>query len=252
MRNILQWSFWATGLTLQFMLLSSLITGLWRRYTSVFLYTIVLFFTTVIDILARLDQGGRITQLSADVFWACELVRYALLSSVVLSSVVKTFSAPARRRIAQYLACILGIAIWAAAFSVEWQPQSDMWMTFAFRDISFFTAITNLALWFTLIAARKKNGTLLMIAGGLGIQMTGEAIGQSLRQMSRSTVLAGNLLAVGAHFLCLYIWIRAFRSELKAQPLETDLNEARLPQRQPLSGSTASKSTLPSHRIAVN
>jgi hypothetical protein len=50
-----------------------------------------------------------------------------------------------------------------------------------------------------------------MVSGGLGIQMAGKAIGHSLRQLSPLNPLAGDLVIVLSHLLCLYIWWHAFR-----------------------------------------
>ena len=47
------------------------------------------------------------------------------------------------------------------------------------RDLNFCSAILDLALWALLIAAREKDHRLLLLSGGLGIQFTGEAIGES-------------------------------------------------------------------------
>ena len=44
------------------------------------------------------------------------------------------------------------------------------------------------------------------------IILAGKAIGHSLRQISSSTVLAGELILVLSHLLCLYIWWQALRS----------------------------------------
>jgi hypothetical protein len=81
------------------------------------------------------------------------------------------------------------------------------------RNLSFCSAIVNMALWFVLIASERKDARLLMITGGLGIQITGDAIGQSLRQVSHVTTVAGNMIIVLAHFLCLYIWWQAFQEK---------------------------------------
>ena len=53
-----------------------------------------------------------------------------------------------------------------------------------------------------------------MITGGLGLQFTLEAIGQSLRQLSRhrpAILLIANILVSVAHLLRLYVWREAFR-----------------------------------------
>jgi hypothetical protein len=50
-----------------------------------------------------------------------------------------------------------------------------------------------------------------MISGGLGIQAAGMAIGHSLRQISRHTLVAGNIVVVLSHLFCLFVWWQAFR-----------------------------------------
>jgi hypothetical protein len=85
------------------------------------------------------------------------------------------------------------------------------------RDLSFVAVLINLALWTLLISRKSKDRELLMVTGALGIQFTGEAIGQSLRQvaagMNRNhwVLLAGNLMLVLPHILRLYIWWETFR-----------------------------------------
>src|SRR5690606_1712218 len=91
------------------------------------------------------------------------------------------------------------------------QPRVNLWMTKVIRDLSFCSVLLNLWLWSILIARRERDTRRLLIAGGLGVQMTGDAIGQSLRQMQVSPLVyhAGSYLIVVTHLLCLVIWRRA-------------------------------------------
>jgi hypothetical protein len=69
-------------------------------------------------------------------------------------------------------------------------------------------------LWLILISSQRKDHQLLMITGGLGLQFTGEAIGQSFRQISQNHVslfILGNLIGGITHLLRLYVWREAFR-----------------------------------------
>lgn len=86
------------------------------------------------------------------------------------------------------------------------------------RDLNFFSAILNLILWALLIGSKEKDFRLLLISGGLGIQYTGAALGQSLRTLSPTTTLAGNIVVLVSHFLCLYVWWEAFRKNQVAAP----------------------------------
>jgi uncharacterized membrane protein YsdA (DUF1294 family) len=83
-------------------------------------------------------------------------------------------------------------------------------MTQFSRNVGFLAVILNLVLWAALLKHRRPDQTLLMVSGGIGIQMAGKAIGHSLRQW-RPTVTTGDLVIVLSHLLCLYIWWQAFR-----------------------------------------
>src|SRR6185369_5358817 len=72
------------------------------------------------------------------------------------------------------------------------------WMTQVTRDLSVASAVLTLLLWLMLISSNKKDHLLLMVTGGLGLQFTGEAIAQSLRQISQhhySAFVIGNQVA---------------------------------------------------------
>jgi hypothetical protein len=89
-------------------------------------------------------------------------------------------------------------------------------MTTVGRNLSFCSAVLTLVLWSLLILSKDRDRLLLLVTGGLGIQFTAEAIGQSLRYLAandapRSLVPVGNLLLVSGHLVCLYVWFHAFQ-----------------------------------------
>jgi hypothetical protein len=212
MRNLIQWTLWIVGLGLQFLVVSTLMAGPMRDYTAVFVYAVILFFTTIVEMLPIVDQG-RITVLSANIYWICEFFRQASMVFVVLSFVTRAVPDEARRSMVRRALAIVAVLFWSISFYIQYSYNLQLWMTNALRNVSFGAAMVNLSLWFVLIASKRRDSTLLMITGGLGLQMTGEAIGQSLRQLSPNTVLIGGLMAVFSHFLCLYIWWQAFRQQ---------------------------------------
>jgi hypothetical protein len=68
-----------------------------------------------------------------------------------------------------------------------------------------------------LIASREKDQRLLLLSGALGIQFTGEAIGESVRHLaavrrSHSISLLGSTLIVAADIVRSYIWWQVFRA----------------------------------------
>lgn len=210
MKNVLQWTLWIIGLGLQFFVISALFSGPIREYTAVFIYSVVLFLTTVIEIVAALDRG-RITREWSMVFWVCEFIRQGAMYAVVISFVAHAVPNDRQKSAVGRLLIFLALIFWAGSFYVQRSDNVTLWMTNALRNLSFCSAIVNLGLWFVLIASERRDQTLLMVTGALGLQMTGEAIGQSLRQLSRSTLWLGNMTAILTHFLCLYIWWQAFR-----------------------------------------
>jgi hypothetical protein len=80
-----------------------------------------------------------------------------------------------------------------------------------------------------LISTKRKDHQLLMITAGLGLQFTGEAIGNALRQMSQHrpvVLLTGNILLGASHLMRLYVWLEAFR---KPQTLPDKADDAEEP-----------------------
>jgi hypothetical protein len=81
------------------------------------------------------------------------------------------------------------------------------------RDLNFCAAILDLGLWALLIGSRQKDYKLLLVTGALGIQFTGGAIGQSLRDMAPGIVAAASDFMMIASLARLYIWWQAFRAK---------------------------------------
>ena len=84
-------------------------------------------------------------------------------------------------------------------------------MTPWIRDLDFGAAILALGLWAVLLNSREKDYRILMVAGGLGIQFTGGAIGQAGRDLSHSLWVVMGDLTYLTNLMCLYIWWQAFR-----------------------------------------
>lgn len=237
--NELQWVFIAASIILQVLLIDSLIRGPYRRYGFVFAYSIVAFLTTVVDVAVKADIG-KIREFVAQDYYRRELLRQFLLFSVVLSFIDRAVERSSVRHNLRMLlvggAAVVVAGSWLIHRNVEFYP---LMMTKIGRDLSFSSVVLNLLLWTILISQRTKDRDLLMVTGGLGLQFTGEAIGQSLRQVStfyRDIVIlnAGNIILVTSHLLRLYVWWETFR---KAKVKPEDKPERRRELRnQPLAG----------------
>lgn len=219
----LQWSFWIIGLTLHYLLISALLEDQkYKTYRAVLLYSVVLVLTTFTDIFFVMDIG-QVSRMYRWYYFISDLIRQSALYCVVISLVMHALPNHPTRLPLVRLLIVLAFLFWSGTIVIFQDPRISAWMTKVVRNLSFCTAIVNLALWFILIAAEKKNAVVLTLSGGLGLQITGEAIGQSLRQMSKSTEIAGNVVLVLAHFLCLFVWWQAFhRRESVVRPVLTE------------------------------
>jgi hypothetical protein len=197
------------GHLLQILVLSVMLRGAYRRYGALFGYTVVLFVTTAVEAVAF--YWPRYAAISSTDYWIFDSIRQVLLYVVVISLIFSASDQSAKRSsIGRFL--ITGSVLFAAlSLYFTYNRGLDFWMTRFSRNLGFLAVILNLVLWAALLKHRRPDQTLLLVTGGMGIQMAGKAIGHALRQLSHSTVTIGNLVIVLSHLLCLYIWWQAFR-----------------------------------------
>jgi hypothetical protein len=211
----LQWLIFFVSMALQVYVIGLLRRGAYKDYPFVFFYSLVLIMTTVADGAVYADIGN-IRNWSHD-FYRNEAVRQLLLFTVVMSLMDRAMRhRPYRARIRTLLA-FSAFTVVLISVQVHREAHYTLWATQVGRDLSFGSVILTLLLWVTLISSSgRKDTQLLMVTGGLGLQFTGEAIGQSLRQMSvphhyAILLFAGNFLLIASHLMRLYVWSEAFR-----------------------------------------
>ena len=210
----LQWACWAVGLGLQILLILTLSQGAGRYFPTLYAYIVCLLGTTVADILIVQLLGGTSPSYRR-YYWSAELVRQSVLFVLVVSLAMHV--APVNRRtnaMVRWMGLSAG-AIWLGSVATCYSPNLNTWMTTVVRNLSFFTGVLNLIVWFLCARSQIRDPQRLLITGGLGLQMTGEAIGQALRQMrvSYEVSAAGNIVIVLTHLLCLFIWWRALSTD---------------------------------------
>jgi hypothetical protein len=210
MREALQWILWLVGLILQGAVLASLFPNPWSYVPMLFLYIVSLLCTTLADIFFYLTLTDNPAALSAS-FWMVELIRQSALFALVVAFLAEQLRYQRARRTLSYITVLGAIVFWGGSLLFYRQPLLNLWMTQVVRNLSFSSAMLTLILWFMLVSQRGRDMTKLLIIGGLGLQMAGEAIGQSIRQLQLSAVTfwMGNIIVVLAHFLCLAIWWQA-------------------------------------------
>jgi hypothetical protein len=223
MQLALQLICWAIGLPLGLLVIAALLRGGYRLFPVLFVYEIVDLLMTVTGMPPYIafysHHGADARTLMAQWFWWDELLLQPLVYAVVISLIYRaTEKAPARRLVRGLL--IGGAALIAgASFLFHYHPElpNGDWMAFWTRDLTFSSAILDLALWALLLSSRVKDMRLLLVSGGLGIQFTGEAIGESLRSMavqhrSKPLSFTGSLITTIVDLLSVYIIWQAFRN----------------------------------------
>lgn len=210
----LQWSLWLIGLTLQSLLVIALAHGAGRQFPALFAYVVCLLGTTMADILAFIFMG-KTSASFATYYWSAELVRQSMLFALVVSLALHSVQSLKKEQSYGRMITLVSVIVWAGSILLHYDANVGTWMTAVVRNLSFFTGVLNLIVWFSYARIKDRDMTRLMITAGLGLQMTGEAIGQAIRLMdlSRRSDLIGALFVVLSHMLCLFIWWRAFETQ---------------------------------------
>jgi hypothetical protein len=223
MKPVFQVAAYLFGVPLDLMVVAALLRGEYRRYPFVFLYAVVDLLTTILEIQPSMAYSSGTREAKhrwAQMFWIDEQIMQVLVFLLVISLVYRaTEDLRPRRTLLAGTICgtvlVAAISLWA-----HYDPTHPMgiYMTRWTRDLNFCAAILDLGLWVLLIGSKKKDYTLLLVTGALGIQFAGGAIGQSLRDMSPAIVTAASDLTVITGLSRYYIWWRAFRGKPQALP----------------------------------
>jgi len=228
MQWLLQSVLYAVGLPLEFLVVAAMVRSrAWRSFPFVFAYSVALFLASVVEVPAYVAHftGAHSSHSRAFWYWLDEAVLQVLIFAAVISLVYYATAALRNRTTIRRSLIAAAVLFAPLSLALHYDPEAvtGQWMTLVSRDLNLCTAILDLALWMILLAFRPGDHRLLLISGGLGVQFAGEAIGHSLRQLSRTTVLAGSLVVVLANLACLYVWWQTFRSaEAGSAALETD------------------------------
>ena len=222
MQEVLQYIEWGIGLPLELLIISALVRGPFRRFPFLLLYSVALFLTTVIEISINQAYfaGIRFAYSPATYYWVDEGVRQTLLLATVLSLAYLATGSLRSRTLLRIVLISGGVAVAATSFLVHHQNHLAAgigrwrWMTLWVRDMDFTAAIVDLAICTLLLASRQKDTQVLLISGGLGIQFTGEAMGESLRYLFpqwSSATGPGTIIVVATSLAAFWVLWRALR-----------------------------------------
>src|ERR1035437_1262139 len=183
MQQVFQVCAYIVGLPLAFMVIAVLLRGEYRRYPFIFLYALVDFVTSILEIQQAVAYGSATPELKkqfAQMFWFNERIMQVLVFVLVISLVYSATKHLRQRRML-LLGLICGTILFAViSFWFQHDPnplEVGRYMTRWTRDLNFCAAILDLGLWALLIGSRQKEYKLLLITGALGVQFAGGAIG---------------------------------------------------------------------------
>src|ERR1022692_3569938 len=198
MQQALQYSAWAIGLWLILRVIFVLVRGSYRQYPFVFAYLVTLLVSTVVEIGLRAAPQS----VQDGYYWIDEVILDVLVFCVVIAFIDEAARHSKQKLIERHWLVLAAALICAVSLAIS-------------RDLNICAVILDLILWSLLLTARRPNRRLLLLSGGLGLQLTGAIMGEQLRNLSHSLhslLLTGQLLEVTTALLALYIWWRALRT----------------------------------------
>jgi hypothetical protein len=218
-RAVIQYATWLVGLPLELLVIGALLRGSYRRFPLLLIYNIALFLTTVIEVSVNQAYfaGIRFTYSRATYYWVDEGIRQGLLFAVVLGWAYLATGNLRSRNLVRFAIIAGGVILAATSFVIHHErlitPGGHWrWMGLWVRDMAFAAAVLDLAVWALLLASRHKDTQLLLLTGALGIQFAGDAVGESLRALFKSSAVSpGDLVEVVTTLATLWIWWQALR-----------------------------------------
>lgn len=201
------------GLLLQVLVIHALFRGARREFLAVFVYCIAMFLGTVASGASFFPvqglPGSRLYY--AAYYWITDGILQLLVLVVVLSLVRRSAEPRNAGSLATRALVASALIVALVSFGVYGERNLNTRMTLVARNIGFLAVVSNLVLWAFLIKRRHPDRTLLLLSGGLGVEMAGKAIGHSLRTLAPSLITFGNLIIVVSYLFGLYVWWQAFR-----------------------------------------
>jgi hypothetical protein len=213
MQHALQYGAWAIGLWLNLLVIFALARGSYRQYPFVFAYAVTLLASTAVEI----GMQGAPRTVQDQYYWIDEAILNVLIFCLAIAFIDDAARQSKQKLMARHWLVLAAALICAVSFAVHHSSHLNRQMTLVSRDLNICAVILDLILWSLLAAARRPDRQrlpdrrLMLLSGGLGLQLTGAIMGEQLRQFSRRLLLTGTLLEVITGFLCLYIWWRALR-----------------------------------------
>lgn len=208
----------AVGFVLEIAVAIALLRGHVRRFPVLFAYCVFLAYSSFADGLQYFKVGQHARSFAFS-YWINDMILHAFVVLIVVGLVSQALGSHPYRVSVRWLLFVLPILVGVASMFYYETASINRWMTPVSRNLSFCEEVLVFILWGILLQNRVQDQVLLLVSSGLGIQVTGEVIGHTLRIYARSRDMwLPNVLVNASDLLCLIIWLWAFRAARVVAP----------------------------------
>lgn len=185
-------------------------SGAWRRYPFLLLYLFAALTAEALDLLLYARIGNVHSPVYFNTYYTGDMVLHGLILTMVLFLIREALVGNHSPDLSAFAIFACGIAFVAATLYMLYTGAGSFFPLS--RNLSFVEEVLNFVLWTILIRNRSRDVVLLLVSAGLGIQVTGEVIGRSVRMyvVSPSVSWLPDALVMICQLFALYVWYRAF------------------------------------------
>jgi len=185
-------------------------SGAWRRYPFLLLYLAAATVVLSLDLVLYARIGSVHSAAYFNVYYTGDMVLHALILTMVLFLIREALVGNRSLDFSAIAIVLCGAAFLATILYLLYSGGGSFYPLS--RNLSFVEEVLNFVLWTILIRNRSRDVVLLLVSAGLGIQVTGEVIGRTLRMYVESPSVAWlpNALFMICQLFALYVWYRAF------------------------------------------
>jgi hypothetical protein len=212
---------------LQLALIVLLLRGPYRRYPTLFVFSIASLIITIVEFV-YIHTPHYSVPFFRRLYWSDEVITDLLLFLLVITLTNLALEGSSQRpKMSRVLLGIVAVALLLpfvilnppfAKSGLHWSAEWGHWFTSTSQMLNFGAAIMNLALWSALLTSRNRDRQLLRVSIGVGIAVAGQAIGFGMRRFTQQDTTARDVSAffmLITHLLSVLIWCWAFRSKAK-------------------------------------
>src|SRR5581483_4396640 len=184
----------------------------YRRFAVLLALSIFAMFGVVSSVLVIMNLGVASPTYSV-LYSAYDVISHGLIIVLILSLIEQ--STTAARNSSRFMVFLAGAVVLGGfgflAVSLLYHFGIVQWTTPVSRDLSLCEEILNFVLWGALVRSRRRDSLLLLVTAGIGLQVTGEVIGHTIRLYASQELLwLPDLIVLGSELLCGLIWNYAF------------------------------------------